>query len=337
MIHGEITLRNLLNAIERFLRQPGVTELVINRPGEIGVERNGQWEWHDIDLDFDTLDSIGILTGQLMAKEFDPQRPICLATLPTGERFTAIRQPVTAPGIISITIRVPSQKTRTVHDDDFLPLLEGVNKPDSEDVRRDQELLDLYRAGNWAPFFKLAVERRKTILATGATGSGKTTFLKRLLHAIGLEERVITVEDTAEFGVMPQRNRGALFYGTAGITAGDCVEAALRMRPDRILMQELRGAEAFGFIRALLAGHPGGMTTLHAEKGEDEAFEALAVMVKQHPAGREIPDDKLRTLIRRLIDIVVWCERDESGKYKAPFIYYRDAMKDQKNALIAAC
>lgn len=326
MIPGERTLRNLLASIDPFLSLTGATEVVVNRLNEIGVERSGTWEWHDANLDFDTLDSIGLLTGQLMAKEFDPQRPICLATLPDGQRFTAIRPPVTAQGLISLTIRVPSQSVRRLEDSDFASLMAGVNEPNSVDIRRDKELLDLYRKREWPAFFKLAVRQRKTILATGATGSGKTTLLKRLLQAIPLDERIVTVEDTDEFGLMPHRNRVALYYGTAGITASDAVEACLRMRPDRILMQEMRGAEAFGFIRAILAGHPGGMSTLHADRGEDDAFEALAVMVKQHPAGREIPDDKLRTLIRRLIDIVVWCERDESG-FHVPYIYYKDAQE----------
>jgi type IV secretion system protein VirB11 len=115
-----------------------------------------------------------------------------------------------------------------------------------------------------------------------------------------------------------------MFYGSAGITAESLVEASLRMKPDRVAMQELRGTEAFGYLRVLLAGHPGSVSTLHADRGADAAFEALLVMVKQHPAGREIPDDKLRSLIRRLIDIVVWCVRDEQG-FQIPYVYFHDA------------
>jgi len=325
MLQGEATLRYLLEPLGPILATAGVTEVVINKPGEVGVERDGSWYWHDVpQLDFDALDAIGILAGQLMAKDFDPQRPICLCTLPDGQRFTIIRPPVTAQGTIVATIRVPSHARRTVDDAGFADMMAEVNAPNARKMQRDQRLIDLYRTGDWPAFFRLAVESRRTILATGATGSGKTTLLKRLLDAVPRDERLATIEDTDEFGVLPHRNRVALFYGSAGVTSEHLVEASLRMRPDRVAMQELRGAEAFSYLRVLLAGHPGGLTTLHADRGADEAFEALAVMVKQHPAGREIPDDKLRGLIRRLIDIVVWCVRDERG-FSAPYVYFRDA------------
>jgi type IV secretion system protein VirB11 len=155
-------------------------------------------------------------------------------------------------------------------------------------------------------------------------GSGKTTFLKRLQLEIPLHERLVTIEDTSEFGPLPHRNRVSLFYGSAGVSAEDAVMLSLRQRPDRIVMQELRGAEAFAFVRAMLAGHGGGLTTLHADRGADAAFEALAVMVKTHPAGKEIPDLKLVPLLRKLVDIVCWCTRDESG-FHVPYVWFRDA------------
>jgi type IV secretion system protein VirB11 len=325
MLQGERTLRYLLSPLEPILTTPGVTEIVFNRPGEFGVERRGAWEWHtDAAFEFDRLDAIGILAGQLMAKRFDPEHPLCLTSLPDGERFTAVRPPVMAQGNISATIRVPSRTQRRVDDDDFDALIEGVNDSDARQAIRDRRLIELYRAGQWKDFFKLAVESRRTILATGATGSGKTTLLKRLMNAIPQHERLVTIEDTDEFGVLPQRNRVAMFYGSAGTTAENLVEVSLRMKPDRVAMQELRGTEAFGYLRVLLAGHPGSVSTLHADRGADAAFEALLVMVKQHSAGREIPDDKLRGLIRRLIDIVVWCTRDERG-FQIPYVYFRDA------------
>jgi type IV secretion system protein VirB11 len=325
MLAGETTLRHLLAPFLPVLAMRGVTEVVVNKPGEIGYEQDGGWHWEDCPgLDFDRLDAIGILCGQTMAQEFDPQHPICLSTLPDGQRFTACRPPVMAQGRISLTIRVPSRSVRRLEDDDFTTLVQSVNQENAPATQRSKRLMAHYKAGRWQQFFKLAVESKRTILATGATGSGKTTLLKRLMQAIPPEERLVTIEDTDEFGALPHRNRVSLFYGAAGITAEDAVQAALRMRPDRIAMQELRGAEAFAYIRALLAGHPGGLTTLHADRGEDEAFEALAVMVKQHPAGREIPDDKLRALIRRLIDVVVWCVRDKDG-FQVPYVWFRDA------------
>ena len=150
--------------------------------------------------------------------------------------------------------------------------------------------------------------RKKTIAATGSTGSGKTSLLRRLMQEIPAEERLVTIEDTDEFGPLPLRNRVSLFYGSANVSAENAVEASLRMRPDRVAMQELRGAEAFAYLRLLAAGHPGGLTTWHAEEGDP--FTPLALMAKTSEAGRNIPDDKLLAILRGLIDIVAFCRRD---------------------------
>jgi type IV secretion system protein VirB11 len=109
------------------------------------------------------------------------------------------------------------------------------------------------------------------------------------------------------------------------VTAEQAVEASLRMRPDRVAMQELRGAEAFAYIRLLAAGHPGGLTTWHAEDGDP--FTPLALMAKQSEAGRNIPDEKLLIILRRFIDIVAFCKRDENG-FSVPSVWYRDAEGD---------
>ena len=146
-------------------------------------------------------------------------------------------------------------------------------------------------------FFALAVKAKKTIAATGSTGSGKTSLLRRLMQEIPGEERLVTIEDTDEFGPLPLRNRVSLFYGSANVSAENAVEASLRMRPDRVAMQELRGAEAFAYLRLLAAGHPGGLTTWHAEEGDP--FTPLALMAKTSEAGRNIPDDKLLAILQQ--------------------------------------
>lgn len=323
MRNGERTLRHLLAPIADLLSDPAVTEIVINQPHEVGFERRGEWRWRDDVEEFDLqrLDAIGILAGSLMAKPFDPEHPICMTTLPDGQRCTLVGRPVTHPGTMSLTIRIPSRAVRTVRDPDFTDL---VAKAETQRKRSrvDEELLTLYARKDWPTFLSLAVRSHKTIAATGSTGSGKTTLLRRLMQEIAPNERLVTIEDTDEFGVLPQRNRVALFYGSAGVTAEHLVEASLRMRPDRVAMQELRGAEAFAYIRLLAAGHPGGLTTWHAEDGDP--FTPLALMAKQHDAGRNIPDDKLDTILRRFIDIVVFCRRDDSG-FSIPSIWFKEA------------
>lgn len=325
MLYGERTLRHLLQPISEILATPGVTEIVCNRAGEIGIEKDGEWSWVAApEFTFDRLDAIGILAGQMSAREFSPENPICLATLPDGQRYTTSRPPVTPQGQISVTIRVPSQVTRTVDDDDFDSMMRETNTGPGKHAEADKELIKLYRAGSWQKFFNLAVRSGKNIIATGSVGSGKTSFIKRLSQAIPLDERVITVEDTDEYGVMPHRNRVSSFYGSAGITAEHAIQLCLRQRPDRVLMQELRGPEAFSYMRVLLAGFVGGgLTTLHAEKGADEALDALSVMIKMHP-DFDMPDDKLTRLLRKLVDVVAWCVKDSSG-FHVPYVWFREA------------
>jgi len=323
MRNGETTLRHLLAPVQDVLDDPATTEIVVQRPSEVGIEQYGQWSWRRVQaFDFRRLDAIGLLAGSLLSKPFDPASPICMTTLPDGQRCTLIRPPVTAPGTISVTIRIPSKAVHTVRDPDFGVLMREAATRPVGNSDADAELLALYRAKDWPAFFALAVKVHKTIAATGSTGSGKTSLLRRLMQEIPGEERLVTIEDTDEFGPLPLRNRVSMFYGSANVSAENAVEASLRMRPDRVAMQELRGAEAFAYIRLLAAGHPGGLTTWHAEEGDP--FTPLALMAKASAAGRNIPDDKLLVILRNLIDIVAFCRRDARG-FSVPSVYYRAA------------
>jgi type IV secretion system protein VirB11 len=200
-----------------------------------------------------------------------------------------------------------------VDDEDFLDLFSTANAGPTRRSRADAELVALYMARDWRPFFKLARQARKSFGICGATGSGKTDLLKRLLHLTPETTRVVTIESDAEFGELGTDNRVSLFFGDdhAKIPPEEALKASLRLRPDEIWMQEVRAGEAFVYLRALAAGHPGGGTSWHAEEGQE--FDALALMIRQHKAGRSIPDDKVRDLIRTYLDIICWCSRDDSG------------------------
>lgn len=210
-------------------------------------------------------------------------------------------------------------------DDDYQTLLSAATVGSVGRSATDQRLSNLYHAKNWPEFSSLAVKSHKTIAATGSTGSGKTSLLRRLMREIPSGERIVTVEDTNEFGKLHIRNRVSTFYGSDSVTAEDAIEACLRMRPDRVAMQELRGKEAYAYIRLLAAGHPGGLTTWHAEDGDP--FTPLALMAKTSDAGRAIPDEKLLLILRRFIDIVFYCKRDENG-FSVPSVWFRDAEDD---------
>lgn len=330
MNHGEVLLRHLLAPLQAVLDTPGVTEVVCNQPGEIAIERYGAWEYLPIpELAFDHLDAIGVLAGHALSKPFGPAAPVCLAALPDGQRLTMCRPPVTENGTISMTTRIPSKGERRLDDADFQSLVTYANTVNAQSVQRDKRLLELYRSGNWPSFLAEAVRSRKTIVVTGNTGSGKTSLIKRMMTSIPPEERIVTIQDTDEFGRISQiRNYVPLYYGSANVSALDLAEVSLRMRPTRVLMQELRGAEAFAYLRILLAGHAGSCTTIHSEMGVEAARHAISVMVKTHPAGREIPDRQLDQLLGNLIDVVVHCTRD-GDEFSIPYIWYRDAGDDR--------
>ncbi|SMF42955.1 type IV secretion system protein VirB11 [Azospirillum oryzae] len=315
---GETTLRLLLEPLTALLADKEVTELVVNRPGEAGVERAGVWSWHALpDLGFERLDAIATLCAALSQQDVGPQQPLCASVLPDGERVQIARPPAVAAGTLSLTIRRPSRSTPTVAALAAGGLFARTRPSSRQPSPADARLRALHRAQDWQRFFPLAVQTKKTVVVTGDTGSGKTTVAKALIGAIPPDERLITIEDTAEFIGLPQRNRVALFYskggqGVAPVGPEALIEAALRMRPDRILMQELRDGAAFTFLRALAAGHPGGITTCHAGSAAG-AFDALRLMVKQNEAGRHIADADLHALLRRHIDVIAQCRRDADG------------------------
>lgn len=326
---GERTLRLVTAPLAAFLADRDTTEIVIQRPGEVGVERRGQWTWHDApDLDYDRLDAIGTLAAAMMKQDVGPDRPLCGSFMPDGERIQICRPPATADGIVSLTIRKPPGSAPS------LDLLADRGLFTSTDVAHqhmyplDAELVDLHRAKDWRRFFPLAVLARKNVVVCGATGSGKTTVARALIQAIPLHERLLTIEDTPEFGTLPQRNVVNLFYskgdqGSARVRSEELIEASLRMRPDRVLLQELRDGAAFSYIRSVASGHPGSITTCHAEDPEG-AFDVLRLMVKQHEAGRYLADADTRTLLRQHIDVVIHCAKDP---YRITQVYFDPSAK----------
>ena len=307
---GEATLRLLIAPIQNWLDDPLVTELCINRPGEVWVERRGDWQQHALPaLDVRALDAIATLAAAMTSQDVGPDRPLCGTALPDGQRVQICRPPAVGPDLISLTIRRPSAFRPT------LVALAGKGLFDGTVGRSigDAPITRAWHANDVRGFLAAAVRARKNILICGATGSGKTTLARALIEEIPIGERLVTIEDTPEWDAVPHRNRVALFYskgdqGAARVRSEDLLEASLRMRPDRVLMQELRDGAAFAYLRGVVAGHPGSITTLHAQSAA-AAFDALRLMVRQHPAGATLGDPDVRELLSQTVDIVVHCER----------------------------
>jgi type IV secretion system protein VirB11 len=316
-------LEHYLRPLRAHLDAPGVTELVVNRPGEFAVEQDGAWTWFDApELTAEGLGFFAIAAAAATSQDVTPDRPICSTVLPSGERCQIVLPP--AAEQISLTLRKPSAVTLTLEDLSAQGLFETASI--AADQPRDDEaaLIALCDAGDWAGFLATAVKTRRNILVSGATGSGKTTLAKALVRLIPDHERILTIEDAREL-IAPHRNAVHLLYakdgqGLAQVTAKDLLESALRMRPDRILLQELRDASAFFYLRTANTGHPGSITTLHADSAA-LAFEQLTLMVKESDAGRELARDDIRALLHMLVDVVVQVRRAD-GRFRVTEVWY---------------
>jgi len=293
------------------MQSPDVTEICINRPGELYLERRRGWERVEVPtLTFERARQFctAVVNESNTGQRITDTDPVVSLTFPTGQRAQFVIPPACDAGKVSISIRLPSRKTRSLDDyagDGFFARI-AEEAPQLSDF--DGELLELRRNRQYAEFFRLAVRYRKNIVVSGATGSGKTTFMKSLVREIPDDERLVTIEDARELFIA-QPNVVHLLYSKGGqsasnVTAKSCMEACLRMKPDRIILAELRGDEAFYFIRNCASGHPGSITSCHAGS-TSQTWDQLALMVKASSEGRGLEFEVIKRLLRMAIDIVV--------------------------------
>lgn len=322
-------VRELLLPLAPFLRNKTLYEVIVNRPGEVVTEGGQGWETHDMpELTYDRLMRLARAVASFSSQLIDETHPILSATLPDDERIQIVIPPATTKGTVSVTIRKPSSVSLGLDDLGEAGLFDEVARTQEACGQRDQRLSQLYSAGAHKTFLREAVLARKNIIISGATGSGKTTLSKALIQHIPDTERIISIEDTPEL-VIPQANHARLFYskggqGTARIGVKDLLESCLRMRPDRILLQELRDGTAFYYIRNVNSGHPGSITTVHADSAH-LAFEQLILLVKESEGGRDLERHDIREMLTIAIDIIVQCKRIE-GRFRVTEIYFRDAL-----------
>lgn len=296
--------------IDAYMTAPDVTEICINRPGEVWLERHGGWQRVAVPgLSFERARQFctAVVNESNTGQRITDAEPVVSLTFPTGQRAQFVIPPACEAGAVSITIRLPSRRLRRLEDyeaDGFFSSIQA----SGGDGTRDAGLLELHAAGRHAEFFRRAVQLRRNIVVSGATGSGKTTFMKALVEHIPADERLVTIEDARELFIS-QPNAVHLLYskggqGTAKVTAKSCMEACLRMKPDRIILAELRGDEAFYFIRNCASGHPGSITSCHAGSTA-QTWDQLALMVKASDEGAGLEFDTIRRLLAMTIDIVV--------------------------------
>jgi type IV secretion system protein VirB11 len=330
-----VALEEYLKPFRFAMEDESVNEIVINTPGQLWIERSGKFEMKQIPL-LDQRHLLGLakLLARFSEQRLSEKEPLLSGILPSGHRVQLILPPATSQGCVVICIRKQTltqarladyvergaflhTQPRFLDQKLALPLSPG----------RDEEELQTYFARqDYARFLMLAIQMKKNILIAGATSTGKTTFLNACLQEIPLNEHVVTLEDVAEVKP-PHPLHTALFtskglQGTAQITMQDLVQASLRIRPDRIIMGEIRGAEAIDFMNASATGHDGSLSSVHAGSVA-MAFMRLVHMMKL--TGTNLSRDDLLTDLVMTVDIVVQLKRrliNDTLRREVSEIYY---------------
>nr|MBO2508533.1 hypothetical protein [Bacillota bacterium] len=293
-----------LGPLEALARDPEVTEILVNGPFQVYVERRGRLE--PVDAAFDDAEHLLATIQRLIAptgRRLDAARPFVDARLADGSRLHAVIPPIAPHGPL-LTIRRFPQRRLSVRD----LLAAGLCPP---------------RVLAW---LVQAVRRRRNLLISGATSSGKTTLLGALASLVPRRERIVTLEEALELQirhphVVSLETRLPNHEGRGEVTLRDLVRNALRMRPDRIIIGEVRGAEAFDLVQALNTGHAGSLSTIHANSARD-ALTRFAAMILMAPD--RVPYDLAHRLVAATIDGVVHLERDVTGRRVAE-VLARDA------------
>ena len=285
-----------LGPLEDFLADESITEIMVNGPNQVYVERDGKLELSGQTF-MDDESVLGVIERIVapIGRRIDESQPYVDARLPDGSRVNAIIAPLSLTGPC-ITIRKFARRALTVED--------------------------LIGFGTWtrsaADFLRLCVLMRKNIVVAGGTGSGKTTLLNVLSSFIPPTDRIVTIEDAAELRlaqphVIRLEARSPNIEGRGAVPIRDLVRNSLRMRPDRVIIGECRGGEALDMLQAMNTGHDGSLTTVHANSPRD-VISRLETMVLM--SGMELPSRAIREQIASAIDLVVHESRLSDGSRK---------------------
>ena len=320
-----------LRSLRPLLSRPGTMELCINRPLEAYLETPDGWRCEPLPwADFEWCRRLAKLVANSTQQRVDSTSPLLSASLPTGERIQVVMPPATTAGCVAIAIRRPAGEVWSIDDLAARGIFRRTRRADHLLDDTERELLRLLSVGGYPGFMRLAVKSRKNILVSGPTGSGKTTWTKALIRELPGEERLVTIEDAQELVLDRHPNHVRLYYskddqGTARVTPKQLLESCLRMKPDRILLAELRAEEAFDYLRNVNSGHPGSITSVHAASAE-LAFEQLVLLVKQNRGGRDLARADIKSLLHLLIDVVIQFGVDRHERFIKE-IWYDPARK----------
>lgn len=310
-----------LSPLREYLTDDGINELVINPNGSIFVEAAGAAHMHEIDVSL-SAHSIKRLGAQLAGETrntLGALHPIVSGRVMvwgSPQRVQVVIEPAIEHGV-SLSIR--KYLTRALKSED-IGFVEGAQiRVDDERKVRHKAISEMANAGDLQGLFRQAIDEKFNVLISGGTSSGKTTVARSLIEMMDRNERLITIEDAQEL-FPPNRNQVGLISDRKENSArmpSKLLESCLRMRPDRIILGEIRGVEAYDFLEAINTGHPGAITTIHADS-PSLAFDRLALMVMR--SGVKLSHAEVITYAKRTIDLVIQVGR-RNGKRGVLEIY----------------
>ncbi|MCE3043970.1 P-type DNA transfer ATPase VirB11 [Legionella sp. 16cNR16C] len=321
----------LLQPLSPWLNDLSVSEILINRPQEVFVERQGQMVAHAVPA----LDSLHLkrLFG-LIANEnrqlLNEANPLLSGNLMDGSRVQLVIPPAAKHYTLSIRRQTVANRSLTDYERDFYREAKPFLIHDKEALfsDADKQLLAVYRKQLWPDFIDMAVLAKKNIVISGGTSSGKTTFLNACCQRIPQGERIITLEDTYEVR-LPHKNQVNLLAPKTkdenALTMQDLVQCSLRLRPDRLMMGEIRGREVLDFIAACSTGHDGSMTSIHANNPQI----ALMRMVQLYKLNNvpSMRDEDILREINQVVDIIIQLQKTPNGR-GISWIYFKGATSE---------
>ncbi|MBA4697719.1 MAG: P-type DNA transfer ATPase VirB11 [Legionella sp.] len=300
-----------LEPLNDYLADPTISEICMNRPGELFIEKGGSFERVESPLlTKDHLIALANLIAEYNQKILSPQKPLLSGSLPTGERCQFILPPACDPHQLIVAIRKPSRGALDLTDWFNDGLLATSQKESVLD-----ELRQLQEKGHYAALLQKAIEAKCNLIISGGTSTAKTTFLNSCLRFIPHHERLLTIEDTRETQTIHSNTVHLLATSEdmsaseAGVSMLDLLKVALRLRPDRIFLSELRGQQAYAFLRAAISGHPGSITTLHADSIA-HAKTQLRFMLAEAPELTHASTERLDALIHASVDVIIQMGRE---------------------------
>ena len=336
--HG-VYLQAYLRPLQPWLERADVTDIMVNRPGEIWVESLGRpAERRQVpELSEQVL---GRLAAQIAAanhQAINREHPILSATLPDGARVQIVGAPATRGPLVLAIRRQVVQNLRLADYTQAGAFDGAAMTPFEQTAELDRALAELIANGRREDFLRLAVRARKNIVISGGTATGKTTFANALIKEIPLQERLVVIEDTPELQIDHPNAVGLIaarsVLGEAAVSVEDLLQASLRLRPDRIILGELRGGEAYSFLRAINSGHPGSITTVHADSPA-AALQQIALMVLG--GGVNLGRAEIVAYVASLVDVAVQLRRVDGKRQVSKISFRPGVVEGQERARCAA-